>query len=492
MHFLNRRRLLQSFGAATALSFCRADSQEVEIATPLGRLQGWQQNGVKVFRGIPFAQPPLEKLRFRPPIPCQPWAGVRQSFMSPAPIQTGEAKTSEDCLYLNVFAPAESGPHPVFVWIYGGGNIGGSANHPMLDGSNFARDGVVCVVINYRVGALGFLELNGLLEGFGQSGNLAIHDQLAALGWVKQFIDVFGGNPQRITIGGESAGAKNVAAVMASRGARGLFQRAISESGSAQTVHSMAQARDVTSLFLHESGLKAEQLPTLPSEVILEAQRKLLSAYPRNYPFRPVVDGRLIADVPLHSIAKESLPDINMLLGTNRDESSLFVDPEQATGPLNQKELGNAPLQKLSPIEKAYEQAFPNVSTPDRHIRMLTAEEYWIPTVRIAEARASQQSQTFLYRFDHTPTSGRFAHKAAHASELAFVWDHAAPETQVLATAIHAAWVSFIKTGHPSASGLPDWPAFRLPGRLTMLLNDRPSIESDPNGEERRIWTDRL
>jgi para-nitrobenzyl esterase len=230
----------------------------------------------------------------------------------------------------------------------------------------------------------------------------------------------------------------------------------------------------------------------MSSADLLAAQRKLLATYPANYPFRPVVDGDFLPGIPLKLIANGSSAGVDLLIGTCRDESAAFVDPEHAAQPLDQKELGNAEIKDLAPVEAAYKSAFPDVSTPDLHIRMLTAEEYWIPCVRIAEARAAEQAPTFMYRFDHAPTAGRFANKSAHGSEQPFAWDHADQKTQLLASRIHAAWVAFIKTGYPASPDLPAWPGYQLPARSTMLLNDVSRVAFDPNGRERQIWNNRL
>jgi para-nitrobenzyl esterase len=477
VHSLNRRSLLQLMLGAIISSD--------EISTPLGRLHGTQNANARIFLGIPFAQPPVGILRFRAPLPARPWRGVRAATTQPpAPMQAGPEQISEDCLYLNVFAPKSKGPHPVFVWIYGGGNNAGSASNPSFEGSNFARDGVVCVVINYRVGALGFLELG---DG---SGNNGIRDQVQALRWVRENIASFGGDPQQVTVGGQSAGAKNVAALMASPDAKGLFQRAIMESGSAQTVHTTQQAQVVTAMMMKQANVSANQLRALDVHVLLEAQRRVLAAYPANYPFRPVVDGSFLPDVPLKQIAKGSAVDL--LLGTNRDEMVAFLDPAHAAEPLNQKELGNMRIEALTPLEGAYKSAFPALSIADIHIRMLTAEEYWIPSVRIAEVRSGQRAQTFMYRFDHSPARGPFAKKSAHGSESPFVWDHAKPETQALAAKVHAAWVAFIRGGHPQATGLPSWPVYQTAKRETMILDDQSHVEPDPNRAEREIWNNRL
>jgi para-nitrobenzyl esterase len=394
-------------------------------------------------------------------------------FRSPAPVQAGTSEISEDCLYLNVFTPSDPGPHPVFLWIYGGGNVAGSASNPLFNGDAFARNGIVCVVINYRVGALGFLELGARLgPKYQGSANNGIKDQVQGLRWVQQNIQAFGGDPARVTVGGESAGAKNVAALMATPEASGLFQNAIIESGSAQTVFSLDQADSVGRTF------STQNLLTMSVSDLLAAQQHLLATYPGNYPFRPVVDGRFLPATPLQQIAAGFSAKVPLLMGTNRDESSLFLNPARAAEPLNQKELGNTQLNELTPIESRYEAAFPDLSTADRHLRMLTAEEYWIPCIRIAEARTHQAAATFMYRFEHMP--------ARHGAELPYVWNKVSPPT------IHDAWVNFIKTEIPSAAGLPNWLPYRLPARKTMILSLQSHLESNPEAREREIWQGRL
>jgi para-nitrobenzyl esterase len=247
----------------------------------------------------------------------------------------GDAPCSEDCLYLNVWTPSEPGPHPVFVWIYGGGNISGATSEPIYDGRNFARSGVVCVTVGYRVGAFGFLELGELLGAeFRGSGNNAIRDQILALQWVRDNIGAFGGDPSRVTVGGESAGGKSVSALLATPSARGLFHAAIIESGGGQTVHDVEQANSVTELLMRQlrSIVSASDALFVASATeLLTAEQRTLAAYPRSFAFRAVVDGQTLPDQPLRAVVTGASHDIRVLIGSNRDESLLFMPREYGT-----------------------------------------------------------------------------------------------------------------------------------------------------------------
>jgi para-nitrobenzyl esterase len=481
-----------------------------------------------VFKGIPYARPPLGPLRFKPAAPLDPDHSVFNAFsFAPAPMQPpfsvavasttalGDATCSEDCLYLNVWTPIEPGPHPVFVWIYGGGNVAGATSEPIYDGSNFARSGVVCVTVGYRVGAFGFLELGELLGGeFRGSGNNAIRDQILALQWVQENIGALGGDPSRVTVGGESAGAKNVSTLLATPSARGLFQSAIIESGGGQTVHAVEQANSVTELFMRELrsiNSASDALFAASAAELLTAEERTYVAYPRSFAFRSVVDGQTLPDQPLRAVTTGASRDVRVLIGSNRDESLFFLPralvdlhrtDKAASLPISSHELGQLDLQTMERIEERYVQTFPSMTPFERRFRMLTAEEYWIPTVRLTDAHARSGGATWAYRFERPMHGGPFDGYTPHFSELPFVWknfddpftrmfypaDVPIPE---LANQMHSAWVSFIKGRQPTARGLPDWPRYSAEGeraRETMLLNDRSELVRDPAGNERALW----
>lgn len=227
---LTRRRFLANSAlACVATGYGFAASPTVDVKTPLGVVRGERMEGVRLFRGVPFAQPPVGELRFRPPLEPMPWSGVRNALQfAPAAVQpNGDAKEqSEDCLYLNVWTPDTPGPHPVFVWVHGGGFTGGRSSEAMFDGSTFAREGIVCVTVAYRLGVFGFMDWSPMLgETYAGSANNGLRDLIAALNWVQKNIASFGGDPKAVTLGGESAGAKLTDILMGVPAARPLFTR---------------------------------------------------------------------------------------------------------------------------------------------------------------------------------------------------------------------------------------------------------------------------
>jgi len=489
-------------------------AEEVEIDTPSGRMRGEDHDVYRVFRGIPYAQPPIGPLRFRPPVAAAPWQGVRPALQfGPAPIQPvvslrgypGPLVTQaidEDCLYLNVWTPAASGPHPVMVWIYGGSNVLGATSQPQYSGASFARDGVVCVTIGYRVGALGFTELGGLLgPAFAGSGNNALRDLLLGLQWVHANIAAFGGDPARVTLAGESAGGKNVCSLLATPAAAGLFRAAIVESGGAQTAHTIAAAEEVATQFaaaLGKADTLAEMLLTRPAHELLEAELKLIAGYPYAFPYRCVVDGVLLPEIPLQAIRAGAAARVPLLVGNNRNDSVLFRPADPGHRAIAPRELAQLDPAVMAAVAARYRERFPQMSDIDLRGKLVTAEEYWIPSVRIAEAHAASGGRTFMYRFDRTPTRGPWEGLAVHTSELPFVWDNfddpamcpagMGAREQPLATTMHATWVRFVQTGTPAATDLPDWTPYEASRRATMVFDETGHIHEDPSGDERTLW----
>ena len=324
------------------------------VETSFGRVQGQRTGDTVAFLGVPFAMPPVGPLRFLPPRPAGPWSGVRPALKyAPAPVQLRRANTSEDCLYLNIWMPVTPGPHPVLFWIHGGGNTAG-ATGGIADGSHFARNGVVCVTPAYRVGALGFLDLTQELgHAYAGSGNNGLRDQIFALQWVRQNIAAFGGDPERITVGGESAGAKDTCALMGAPATAGLFQQAIMESGGGQTYHTEESARMLTREFLECAGLNAgnaEALLTMPVDELLNAQRALI-AKRGAFPFRVTVDGLVLDRSPLEYVRSGSSRKVRLLIGSNHDESSFFVRGAALDQPVGPREIQNAMMDHIHAVE---------------------------------------------------------------------------------------------------------------------------------------------
>jgi para-nitrobenzyl esterase len=498
------RRATLGLLAASALAAPRiargATTERAEIATRLGSVAGTVENGVRVFRGVPFAAPPIGTLRFRPPEPAPAWPGIRlaQAF-APAAIQPRgpvQADTSEDCLYLNIWAPAEGEGHPVLVWLHGGANVTGATRLPLFDGTALARDGVVFVSLAYRLGAFGFLELGSILgEDYAGSGCNGLRDQVQGLAWVRDNIAAFGGDPGRVTLAGQSAGAKDVCALLGTPAATPLFRRAIVESGSGQTVLTLGEAQGIATRLLQTAALQGLGDPagliSAPAERLLAAEQEVIRTAARNFPFRPVVDGTFLPKLPVAAIAAGAAADIVLLLGTNRDESVLLIPPDAAAAPITQRQLSHLDLAAFAPVEAQYRTLLPALSPAELHWRLLSAEEYGIPTLRVAEGHVAAGGQAWMYRYDLAPRSGRFAGHAVHGAEQASVFGLPTADTasDPRLPAIHEAWVRFIHGGPPAAEGLPDWPRFDTTRRATMILDSTSRIEDDPRAPERQVWT---
>ncbi|MEG3178715.1 carboxylesterase family protein [Sphingomonas sp. RB3P16] len=484
-----------------------------------GHIQGRAEDGVVVFKAIPYAAPPIGPNRFRPPQLAPVWQGVRDGTeWGSAPIQPnpsfgmsprdalGTDSRSEDCLLLNVFAPDGPGPHPVYVWVHGGGNETGAASQPPFDTGSFARAGIVCVTVGYRLGVLGFLELGGLLgPEWRSSANNGLKDIVAALRWVRRNIASFGGDPARVTLGGESAGGKNVVSLMAAPSARGLFHRAIVESGG-ETSHDPQRAATLGETargWLAERGLSADALRTLPPSEMLTLQDSIRARFDRPFPFRAVIDGAFLPRAPLAAAQAGASAQVDLLIGTNRDESIVFLDRSRIGQPLAQSELSNMDLTVASPVFDRYRANYPNLTPIALRARFLTAEEYWRPSMALALNRAAQGSaRTYLYRFDHPAVAGPFKGSTPHAAELGYAWDRldtpiarrfgqtTTAADLALAAEMHGRWSSFIMTGSPQRAGSPTWPAFAASSREARI-GDSATYIAEIDDNEWALWSGR-
>jgi para-nitrobenzyl esterase len=496
------------------------------VETRKGRLEGAREGGVFVFRGIPYARPPVGALRFRPPEPSQPWSGVRDAtrFGPSAPQRPMQlaflpgfdvGPQDEDCLYLNVTTPGLDGARrPVLVWIHGGAFTIGSGSQSLYDASRLAARGdVVVVTINYRLGALGFLELSELLgEEFSGSGNLGLLDQIAALRWVRDEIAAFGGDPENVTIFGESAGGMSVGTLLGTPSAQGLFRRAIPQSGAAHNAHGPAVAREVAERMLAALGIprgEAWRLREVPVARILEAQDKVaMEAMGRIalLPFQPVVDRDVLPESPLEAIRRGVARDVEVLAGATRDEWNLFglMDPtlarmdEAALVRRLERHVGD----RARPLVDAYRAARAGRVPTDARALFLAIESdrvFRIPAVRLAEAQAAHQPRTYKYLFTwESPLFGD-ALGACHGIDVPFVFGLVdAPGAdrfigtgegvRALADRTMDAWLAFAAEGDPGHAELGDWPVYESSRRATMLLGPACAVEEDPFGDERRAW----
>ena len=467
-----------------------------EVKTPSGSVRGRNEGEVLVFRGMPFAEPPVGPLRFHPPIPVKPWSSVRDATkFAPTAMQPGRSDVSEDCLYLNVFSPKGSGPYPVFVWIHGGGFTGGSPNDPIFDGSGFAREGIVVVTVTYRLGVFGFLDVSSLLgPAYADSANNAVRDLICALQWVHGNISGFGGDASRVTIGGESAGAKLCGMLMGIEEARPLFSGVVSESGGAERMRPQPDSAAVTKTFATAFSTVATpgtDLRSASTDTLLKAQRGLIDAWDGNFPLRAESGGLLLPKRAIEPIAHGSVRGKRLLIGTNRDESALFLG-DHAAAPLTQRNLGNITAAQFEPVFSGYRKLYPQMDAAQLNIRALTAEEYWLPSVRLATAHVHGGGNAWFYRLDEAAASGRFKGEAYHSFDLGCVWERLAksePEgAQRLSLQMHGAWTAFLKGGPPAAPGLPAWPQWNPLTRPTMILDNTSHVEQQPFEAELQLW----
>jgi para-nitrobenzyl esterase len=497
------------------------------VTTTSGQLQGRERNGVLSFAGIPFAAPPTGERRFRPPAPHPGWDGVRDAtrFGKVAPQIGGGLGAAlagrtpdwdEDCLFLNVQTEAlDDGRRPVMVWIHGGGFAGGTGAVPWYDGKHFVEHGnVVVVSINYRLGALGWMHLGGLDPDY-RAGNVGLLDQIAALEWVRDNIAAFGGNPDDVTIFGESAGAMSVGTLMGTPRAQGLFHAAIAQSGAAHNVTSADDAAVVAEKMLETLGVDdVDGLLALDAAAVLEAQSTVSAAAAagelghgeRNASgliFGPVLDGEVLPEPPVDAVRAGSSASVPLLIGTNLDEWNLFA---LARNPVTDDATIVRRLATMvdgaDEVVAAYRAGRPDASSNDVWSAIVTDRVFRIPAIRLAEAQlAHQPEHTFMYLFEWPSTAfdGRLG--ACHALEIPFVFDNldkggidqvTGPEPpQSIADAMHAAWLAFVHDRDPSGGG-EQWPAYDTGRRATMIFDRKDRVDDDPLGAERAVWDARL
>ncbi len=469
--------------------------------TESGSVEGRERAGALLFAGIPYAAPPTGDHRFAPPRPPEPWDGVRpaQRFGAASPQSAGEPGSltgiapkhqDEDCLSLNVCTPAcDDAGRPVFVWIHGGAFRSGTGGIPWYDGAPFATEhDVITVTINYRLGALGFLHLDGTSSGLN-----GLLDQLAALRWVQANIASFGGDPAKVTVAGESAGAMSVGALLAMPASKGLFRSAIAQSGAAKHVVDLDTAADVREAFLEELGgdpMTADVGDILDAQLRAEAR---FASDPRldgsAMAFRPVVDGVELPDRPLDLVAQGASADVSLMIGTNLDESSLWGGGPRDEDRLTHK-LGEM-LPDPAAAAEVYRQRLGADATPGKvFVAANTDRAFRWPATQLAEAH---QGTTYRYLFtwaSRVPGLG-----STHALEIPFVFNTIdrpgtdmflgeGPSPASLASEMHAAWAAFI------ADGNPGWPSYDDAERLTMCFDNTSGVESDPLSAERELWAE--
>ena len=492
-------------------------------STCAGKVQGLEKDAVLQFRGIPFAT----AARFQRPQPVAPWHDVRDGTafgpilpQNPSGLETMLGKSDatpmdEDALLLNVFTPAaDDRARPVMVWIHGGAFTAGAGSIPWYSGAHLASRGdVVVVTINYRLGTFGFLHLEKALGvDFVGSSNLGILDQVAAINWVRDNIASFGGDPDNITLFGESAGGMSIATLLGVSGVASLIRNAIPQSGAADAAKDTDTANHVTDAVLAALGLgssSAEALLELPVEQLLAAEKaattELLAAGEVRLPFGPVVDGTVLPRHPREAVRDGSAANVHLLVGTTSDEYRLFTLMERAHGPMPEEKLVGR-VAKVVGKDRAndaitvYRDARPGASVDDIWCDFATDWIFRIPATRLAEAQSINQPETYAYLFSYKSTAFDGVLGACHAIDVPFVFDNLdrrgidvllgglTEDTHALARATSRAWLALARTGSPQHDELPEWPKYTVAARPVMELGTTRRVLDDPGSAERQLW----
>jgi para-nitrobenzyl esterase len=514
------RALSELFAAVhlnAVMERCMSEMTDPVVRLKDGIIRGRVESGVSAFLGIPYAAAPFGPNRMRPPQPVPAWDGERDATGFGPTVPKGDYPPQyatlfpevvipgEECLNLNVWTPGPGSTGlPVLVWIHGGSFMNGSGSVGAYNGAAFARDGVVCVTINYRLSAEGFLFLG---DGI---ANLGLLDQLAALEWVQSNISAFGGDPARVTVAGESAGAMSVTTLLGMPRAEGLFAQAITQSGAAAHTLTQDAARMVGGYLAEALGVPPDrdQIKAVPLDKFVRAASDLVVEVqtvpdPARWgqlalsvlPFAPVVDGPVLPEAPITAIAAGQGRSVRLLAGSNRDEARLFLGAPATIDLIDDPALDAAAgAYGLSSGDLAvYRANRPDASAGDILAAVVTDWFFRIPAIRVAEARAaSGAGGTWLYRFDHLTPAANHRLGACHAAELPFVFDTISRDEvrpligdtpdQAVADQAHRVWVNFITSGDPG------WPEYDTASRTTGLLGESLLAADDPAADERVRW----
>jgi para-nitrobenzyl esterase len=469
------------------------------------------------FRGIPFARPPLGPLRLAAPEPPEPWVGERDATaFSPAPPQRADAvverlrllgdhEYSEDCLYLNVTTPdAEGAGRPVLVWLHGGAFLTGTGAAPLYDPTHLSlRGDAVVVTLNYRVGAIGFLHAPGLTP------NRGLLDQVAALRWIQEHIAAFGGDPRKVTVFGESAGAGSLCALLAMPSARGLFRGAIVQSAAPDGMLDAPEAERRGALLLGHLGLEARDAAALADvalESLLDAQDRTQNDGPfaTGMLFAPVVDGAILPERPLDAVRRGVARDVHLVIGTTREELQLYLLGTDA-GALDESGLrdlvsGVEPdAQRAERLISTYRESRPNARPMELYYAITTDVAMRLPSIRLAEAQSAHQPHTFMYLFTWGSPLQDGDLAACHALDLPFVFGTLdiegmpefagkGPAAELLSRHVMDAWLAFARDGAPSQGGIGTWPVYDRRRRATVQLDAICQVVDAPQDRERTVW----
>ena len=517
---------LMSGGFARILADDAKPTPGATVATTVGKVRGTLQDKVHAFKGVPYAASTAGANRFQPPKKREPWTGVRDCFelglRSPQLLSAfhgavppefesmdRDEPMGEDCLVLNAWTAGlgPGGKRPVMVWLHGGGYTSGSGGFICYDGTPLAKKhDVVLITLNHRLSVFGYLYLAGIGgEKYADSGNLGNLDIIAALEWVRDNVSAFGGDPGNVTIFGQSGGGGKVSSLMAMPGAKGLFQRAIVQSGAAVKGTPRDVANKSTELYLSKLNLKPDQidqLQTMSTEQLLAPTGGGLFGAP-GIVLSPVVDGKTLPTDPFDPVAPEISANIPLMIGTVETEVTFF--PNQVLDPIDdatlharvKQTLRNATDDQVDKVIAAYKAGRPGASNTDIYL-ILASDATFRAGVLIEADRKAMQGKAPVYQYYFTWRSpvreGKL--RSMHTLEIPFVFDNvdaaksvtgSAEDRYALADKVSAAWVAFARTGNPNTKLAPHWDAFDTTKRAVMVINDEWKLVNDPHGEEQRL-----
>jgi para-nitrobenzyl esterase len=500
-----------------------ADAMQSDLTatTTYGPVRGFEENNVLVFKGIRYGAD-TATTRFAPPAPPEPWTDVQDAYAfgnsarqnstsgritlfkswgaDPAPA------LSEDCLFLNVWTPAlaDQVKRPVLVWFHGGGFSTGSGSSNAYNGARLANRGdVVVVTVNHRLNVFGYLHLDEYGEQFGGSGNAGQLDQVASLEWVRDNIAEFGGDPQNVLIFGESGGGMKVSALMAMDAAKGLFHRAVVQSGPRINNATAESAHEATAALVAELGLDEttiDQILTLPAERIEAAAAAVSGAGQFRPGSGPVLDGVYAKRHPFEPDAPAQSIDVPLLIGTTRTEMSLLAGARRPElFELTWETLPTALATTVPDVDsttviEGYRALHPDIDAPNLLFEAMTDNGFLRGSITLAERKAAQHGApvySYFFNWDTPVDNGKWG--SPHALEIGFVFDNVAKsesmsgigeEQQAIADMMSEAWIAFARTGDPNHAGLPEWAPFDAERRATMVIDSQPALIDNPRGRE--------
>jgi para-nitrobenzyl esterase len=511
-----------------------AAKETVTARTNKGQLRGAREEGFLSFKGVPYAGPSDGANRFKAPTKLEPWTGIRDALdYGHQAIQNRDpnslpgsslAPTTENCQFLNIWTPAlDNRKRPVMFYSHGGGfatGSGGWAENPAHDGSALAKNyDVVVITHNHRLGLMGYLYLGDILgEEYAASGDAGMLDIVQALEWVRDNIAAFGGDPGNVMIWGESGGGAKTSTLLAMPSAKGLYHKASIESGPGIRMIPRDAATATARALLADLGLsdkQARELLKVPTDRLLQFQAKYINAGRGDIGgFGPVVDGHYLPAHPFDPVAPEMAKNIPLIVGTNKDESIFQLEHRPAAEVERVFNLDETALKervrtalgkkadRTEYVLETMRKSRPGATPTDLFIAITTGMGTWFSSVTLAERKVKQQgAPVYMYRFSYeseVPVSAtvKYPMKTPHAMEIVFKFDHPQnsknagnrPERFQAAHNMAASWAGFARASKPGTQGVPDWPAYDLTKRATMILDSTCHVENDPFSIERKLW----